>query len=65
MPNVFLLSPVGPHGMQLSSRISFEDFTRIPVEVEYASEFRTVIIYPDDVVNAISQLRNGRHHRSN
>ena len=34
-----------------------EDFTRIPVEVEYASEFRyrNPIIYPDDVVIAISQ----------
>ncbi len=35
----------------------FEDFTRIPVEVEYASEFRyrNPIIYEDDVVIAISQ----------
>ena len=35
----------------------FEDFTRIPVEVEYASEFRyrNPIIYPEDVVIAISQ----------
>ena len=35
----------------------FEDFTRIPVEVEYGSEFRyrNPIIYPDDVVVAISQ----------
>ena len=35
----------------------FEHFTRIPVEVEYASEFRyrNPIIYPDDVVIAISQ----------
>ena len=35
----------------------FEDFARIPVEVEYASEFRyrKPIIYPDDVVIAISQ----------
>ena len=35
----------------------FEDFTRIPVEVEYASEFRyrNPIIYQDDVVIAISQ----------
>jgi glucosamine--fructose-6-phosphate aminotransferase (isomerizing) len=34
-----------------------EDFTRIPVEVEYASEFRyrNPIIYPDDVVISISQ----------
>ena len=34
-----------------------EEFTRIPVEVEYASEFRyrDPIIYPDDVVIAISQ----------
>ena len=34
-----------------------EEFTRIPVEVEYASEFRyrNPIIYPDDVVIAISQ----------
>ncbi|MBB4119291.1 glucosamine--fructose-6-phosphate aminotransferase (isomerizing) [Mesonia hippocampi] len=35
----------------------FEDFARIPVEVEYASEFRyrNPVIYPDDVVIAISQ----------
>ncbi len=36
-----------------------EEFTRIPVEVEYASEFRyrNPIIYNDDVVIAISQSR--------
>jgi glucosamine--fructose-6-phosphate aminotransferase (isomerizing) len=35
----------------------FEELARIPVEVEYASEFRyrAPIIYPDDVVIAISQ----------
>ena len=35
----------------------FEEFARIPVEVEYASEFRyrNPIIRPDDVVVAISQ----------
>ena len=35
----------------------FEDLTRIPVEVEYASEFRyrNPVIYEDDVVIAISQ----------
>lgn len=35
----------------------FEEFARIPVEVEYASEFRyrNPIIKPDDVVIAISQ----------
>ncbi|MDI9256281.1 glutamine--fructose-6-phosphate transaminase (isomerizing) [Flavobacterium sedimenticola] len=35
----------------------FEEFTRIPVEVEYASEFRyrNPIIHQDDVVIAISQ----------
>lgn len=35
----------------------FEDFCRIPVEVEYASEFRyrNPIIYEDDIVIAISQ----------
>jgi glucosamine--fructose-6-phosphate aminotransferase (isomerizing) len=35
----------------------FEDFTRIPVEVEYASEFRyrNPVIRPNDVVIAISQ----------
>ena len=35
----------------------FEEFTRIPVEVEYASEFRyrDPILFPDDVVIAISQ----------
>lgn len=35
----------------------FEDFARIPVEVEYASEFRyrNPILYPDDLVIAISQ----------
>jgi len=35
----------------------FEEFARIPVEVEYASEFRyrNPIIYKDDVILAISQ----------
>jgi glucosamine--fructose-6-phosphate aminotransferase (isomerizing) len=35
----------------------FEEYTRIPVEVEYASEFRyrNPIIYQDDIVIAISQ----------
>jgi glutamine---fructose-6-phosphate transaminase (isomerizing) len=35
----------------------FEDFARIPVEVEYASEFRyrNPIIYEEDIVIAISQ----------
>ncbi len=35
----------------------FEEFARIPVEVEYASEFRyrSPVIYEDDVVIAISQ----------
>ncbi len=35
----------------------FEEYTRIPVEVEYASEFRyrNPIIYSDDIVIAISQ----------
>ncbi len=35
----------------------FEEFARIPVEVEYASEFRyrNPVIYEDDVVIAISQ----------
>jgi glucosamine--fructose-6-phosphate aminotransferase (isomerizing) len=35
----------------------FEEFARIPVEVEYASElrYRNPIIYPDDVVIALSQ----------
>jgi glucosamine--fructose-6-phosphate aminotransferase (isomerizing) len=35
----------------------FEEFCRIPVEVEYSSEFRyrKPIIYPDDIVIAISQ----------
>ncbi len=35
----------------------FEEYARIPVEVEYGSEFRyrNPIIYPDDVVIAISQ----------
>lgn len=34
-----------------------EDFTRIPVEVEYGSEFRyrNPIIYPNDIIIAISQ----------
>jgi glutamine---fructose-6-phosphate transaminase (isomerizing) len=34
-----------------------EEFARIPVEVEYASEFRyrNPVIYPDDVIIAISQ----------
>ncbi|WP_289030451.1 glutamine--fructose-6-phosphate transaminase (isomerizing), partial [uncultured Algoriphagus sp.] len=35
----------------------FEEFARVPVEVEYASEFRyrTPVIFDDDVVIAISQ----------
>ena len=35
----------------------FEEFARIPVEVEYASEFRyrNPVIYPDDIIVAISQ----------
>lgn len=35
----------------------FEEYARIPVEVEYASEFRyrNPVIYPDDVLIAISQ----------
>ena len=35
----------------------FEEFCRIPVEVEYSSEFRYrhPVIYPDDIVIAISQ----------
>ena len=35
----------------------FEEYARVPVEVEYASEFRyrNPIIYPDDIVIAISQ----------
>ena len=35
----------------------FEEYARIPVEVEYASEFRyrNPIIYPDDIIIAISQ----------
>jgi glucosamine--fructose-6-phosphate aminotransferase (isomerizing) len=35
----------------------FEEFARVPVEVEYASEFRyrNPIIYPDDLVIAVSQ----------
>lgn len=35
----------------------FEDLARVPVEVEYASEFRyrNPVLYPDDLVLAISQ----------
>lgn len=35
----------------------FEEFARIPVEVEYASEFRyrNPVIFPDDLVIAVSQ----------
>jgi glucosamine--fructose-6-phosphate aminotransferase (isomerizing) len=41
----------------LVSEYIFEEFSRIPVEVEYASEFRyrNPIIYENDVVIAISQ----------
>ena len=41
----------------LVAEYMFEDLVRIPVEVEYASEFRyrNSIIYSDDVVIAISQ----------
>ena len=42
---------------RFSCRIYYEEFSRIPVEVEYASEFRyrNPIINKDDVVIAISQ----------
>jgi glucosamine--fructose-6-phosphate aminotransferase (isomerizing) len=46
------------HGMLVWLReYLFEEYARIPVEVEYASEFRyrNPIIYPDDIVIAISQ----------
>jgi len=35
----------------------FEDLARVPVEVEYASEFRyrNPVIYPDDLIISISQ----------
>ena len=41
----------------LIGKYLFEEFCRIPVEVEYSSEFRyrNPVIYPDDVVIAISQ----------
>jgi glucosamine--fructose-6-phosphate aminotransferase (isomerizing) len=41
----------------LVSEYIFEDLARIPVEVEYASEFRyrNPVIYEDDVIIAISQ----------
>ena len=41
----------------LVGEYAIEDLARIPVEVEYASEFRyrNPLIYPDDVVIAISQ----------
>ena len=41
----------------LIGKYLIEDLTRIPVEVEYSSEFRyrNPVIYPDDVVIAISQ----------
>ncbi len=41
----------------LVSEYIFEEFARVPVEVEYASEFRyrNPIVYKDDVVIAISQ----------
>lgn len=42
---------------ELVGEYLFEDICRIPVEVEYASEFRyrNPIIYPDDIVIAASQ----------
>jgi glucosamine--fructose-6-phosphate aminotransferase (isomerizing) len=42
---------------RISCRICFEEFARIPVEVEYASEFRyrNPIINKKDIVIAISQ----------
>ncbi|MEZ4899249.1 MAG: glutamine--fructose-6-phosphate transaminase (isomerizing) [Saprospiraceae bacterium] len=41
----------------LTAEYLFEDLCRIPVEVEYASEFRyrNPVLYPDDVLLAISQ----------
>ena len=44
------------HAAQIG-KYMIEDLTRIPVEVEYSSEFRyrNPVIYPDDIVIAISQ----------
>ncbi|MDR1763610.1 MAG: glutamine--fructose-6-phosphate transaminase (isomerizing) [Dysgonamonadaceae bacterium] len=41
----------------LVGKYLFESFCRIPVEVEYSSEFRyrNPVIYPDDIIIAISQ----------
>ena len=56
---ILVIACVGLHGYAgLVAEYLFEEFTRIPVEVEYASEFRyrNPIIYPDDVVIAISPV---------
>ena len=58
MQSELSLWPVELHGMQvLVGEYIFEDFARIPVEVEYASEFRyrNPVISEKDVVIAISQ----------
>ncbi len=50
--------PAEPAGMQgLIAEYIFEEICRIPVEVEYASEFRyrNPVIHPGDVIIAISQ----------
>ena len=58
MQNELLLLVAEHHGMPVwLENILFEDLARIPVEVEYASEFRyrNPVIDEDDVVIAISQ----------
>lgn len=53
---IFVACGTSWHAALIGEHI-IEDMCRIPVEVEYASEFRyrNPIIYPDDVVIAVSQ----------
>ena len=57
---IVIVACTAPRGMpDLASPLSYQDMCRIPVVVEYASEFRysNPVLTPDDVVIAISQSR--------
>lgn len=53
---IFVACGTSWHAALIGERM-IEDFCRLPVEVEYASEFRyrNPVIYPDDIVIAVSQ----------
>lgn len=53
---IFIACGTSWHACQVAEYL-FEEFARVPVEVEYASEFRyrNPVIYQDDIVIAVSQ----------